>query len=153
MSDGGLPAFCDPGIELVDLCHSRGIKVTSTPFQNSISLALALSGFSHDKFVFEGFLPRDKDARARAVQDVLKEHRTTIVMDTPYRMKKVLEEFAYMMAKTKCRRDVFLAMDLNSPEEQLLRGLPDDIIKKLESFKREFILVVSPRSQRNQRRK
>jgi len=145
MSDGGLPAFCDPGIELVDLCHKHEIKVTATPFANSISLALALSGFSHQKFVFEGFLPRDKSARKDAVAAVLKENRTTIIMDTPYRLKKVLEEFDYMMSKHKCRREVFVALDLNSPTEELVRGLPGSILKKLESFKREFIFILSPR--------
>ena len=32
LSDCGLPAFCDPGQNLVDLCHKKKIKVTSTPF-------------------------------------------------------------------------------------------------------------------------
>lgn len=31
MSDGGLPAFCDPGQDLVRVCHKNKIKVTSTP--------------------------------------------------------------------------------------------------------------------------
>lgn len=145
MSDGGLPAFCDPGIELVELCHKNGVKVTSTPFANSISLALAMSGFNHDKFVFEGFLPRDKKERSNAVDSILKEPRTTIIMDTPYRLKKVLEEFNSAMKKQHRRREVFVALDLNNPEaEQLLRGLPGEIIKKLEIFKREFIMILAP---------
>jgi len=76
MSDGGLPAFCDPGIELVDLCHKNNLKVTATPFQNSISLALSLSGFNHNKFIFEGFLPRDKKERQNAVESLLSEPMT-----------------------------------------------------------------------------
>ena len=35
MSDCGLPAFCDPGQNLVDQCHKQRIKVTATPFPNS----------------------------------------------------------------------------------------------------------------------
>ena len=145
MSDGGLPAFCDPGIELVDLCHKNLIKVTATPFANSISLALSLSGFNHDKFVFEGFLPRDRTERKNAVDDVLREPRTIIIMDTPYRLKKVLEEFNNAMKKQHRRREVFVALDLNNPEEEeLLRGLPGEIAQKLESFKREFIMILAP---------
>ena len=145
MSDGGLPAFCDPGIELVDLCHKNGIKVTSTPFANSISLALALSGFSHNKFVFEGFLPRDTGSRKGAITAILKEPRTTILMDTPYRLKKTLEELKTMMNKLHSRREVFLAMNLNEPDsELLLRGTPSDILNKLETFKHEFILIIAP---------
>jgi len=144
MSDGGLPAFCDPGIELVDICHKNNVKVTATPFQNSISLALSLSGFNHDKFVFEGFLPRDKKERKDAVNAILKQPKTTIVMDTPYRLKKVLAEFSEAMSKAHRRREVFVALDLNSPEEELVRGLPGEILKKLEVLKREFILILAP---------
>ena len=54
MSDCGLPAFCDPGADLVDACHKSNLTVTAGKFNNSISLALALSGFNHNKFKFFG---------------------------------------------------------------------------------------------------
>src|SRR5262245_28844563 len=50
MSDGGLPAFCDPGVELVDACHKARIRVTSTPFPHAPALAVALSGFRMDRY-------------------------------------------------------------------------------------------------------
>ena len=138
MSDGGLPAFCDPGQELVNLCHKQGIKVTSTPFYNSTILALALSGFFHNKFIFEGFLPAKKDEREKALKKVLENRKTIILMDTPYRLKALLID----LDKMAPRREIFLAMDLNAKEETLLRGFPKDISKKIENFKREFILVI-----------
>jgi len=139
MSDGGLPAFCDPGQELVNLCHQQGIKVTSTPFYNSTILALALSGFSHNKFIFEGFLPAKKDERQNCLKKVLENKYTIILMDTPYRLKSLLQDLQNLAPK----REIFLAMDLNSKEETLLRGLPKNISKQLENFKREFILILS----------
>src|SRR5690606_25080014 len=84
MSDAGLPAFCDPGQQLVDRAHLNGITVTATPFANSIALAMALSGYSHDRFVFEGFIPIKEPQRAKTLQEIAAEKRPIIVMETPY---------------------------------------------------------------------
>lgn len=141
MSDGGLPAFYDPGIELVDLCHLNNIKVTSTPFNNSVSLALALSGFSHKKFWFEGFLPMDSEERHKTIKSLYSQKHTSIVMDTPYRLKRVLEEFAEIHGQS--RKNVFLALDLNSQTEELRRGKPLELLKSITDLRREFVLVLS----------
>ncbi|PIK15484.1 SAM-dependent methyltransferase [Halobacteriovorax sp. JY17] len=138
MSDGGLPAFCDPGVELVRACHEEGIKVTSTPFSNSISLALALSGIDHSKFTFGGFLPIKAPEREEELSSILKRRETIILMDTPYRMKKLLNE----VRELNTGRKAFLAMDLNCPSEELHYGNLEGILKKVSEFKREFILIL-----------
>lgn len=138
MSDGGLPAFCDPGKELVELCHQQSIQVTATPFPNSVVLALALSGFKHEKFMFAGFLQRESSKRKDELKRILKSQLTTIIMDTPYRMTKLLTEISNM----EPGRKIFLAMDLGSKEEQLLVGKVNQILKKVTGQKREFILVI-----------
>ena len=142
MSDGGLPAFCDPGANLVSLCHDNNIKVTSTPFGNSISLAVSLSGFEHRKFVFEGFIPIKREERQKAIRNIMAENRMSIVMDTSYRLVRLLEEFKEAGLG---KRRVFLALDLNCPEEELFRGPVKQALKTIENFKREFILIVEGR--------
>ncbi len=139
MSDCGIPAFCDPGRYLVDLCHNGGVKVTSTPFCNSIALAVALSGFHHDSFNFEGFIPV-KDGRKEALKRIAAEKRMTVIMDTPYRLKRILQEFEELLGN----REVFLGMDLNCPSEELMRATVPKILKKVTDFKREFVLLISP---------
>jgi 16S rRNA (cytidine1402-2'-O)-methyltransferase len=139
MSDGGLPAFCDPGAPLVDMCHREGIKVSSLPFDNSISLSVALSGFDHDEFLFNGFLPRDKDERLTKWKELAKQTKTVIIMDTPYRLKKVLAEMREFIPG----RDVFMGIDLCSENELVLRGKPDLLAKKLAGQKREFVALLS----------
>ncbi len=141
MSDGGLPAFCDPGRRLVDLCHKSQVRVTSTPFPHSISLALALSGFSHKSFWFEGFLPAKKEFREKRWKELIENEATLVLMDTPYRLVKTLEE---LKTNLKRKREVFLALDLNSEDEELFRGGPNQIIKKLKNKKREFVLILAP---------
>ncbi len=141
MSDGGLPAFYDPGVELVNLCHQNKIRVTSTPFFNSVSLALALSGFSHKKFWFEGFLPLDAEERAKTIKNILNLKTTAIVMDTPYRLKRVLEEFQSAWGSSK--KKLFVAMDLNTETEELQRGTPKELLSVINDVKREFVLIIS----------
>ena len=138
MSDGGLPAFCDPGQELIDQCHRSKIVVTATPFSNSVALAVALSGYNHQQFVFNGFLPVKNPEREQAYQKLVKEKRTQILMDTPYRLKKTLEELDRHWGKT----EFFLGLDLNNPTELATRGNAANYLKSLKDFKREFIIVL-----------
>lgn len=140
MSDCGLPAFCDPGRLLVDRCHKSGIKVTATPFANSIALAIALSGFNHDKFMFEGFVSNKSGDRTNELKRILKNPIVSILMDTPYRMKKLVDE----LANINPEREVFLGIELNQPHEKLKRGPLIEVSKGLPKEKKEFIIVLGP---------
>jgi 16S rRNA (cytidine1402-2'-O)-methyltransferase len=143
MSDGGLPAFYDPGVELVKMCHQHHIRVTSTPFFNSVVLALALSGFNHRKFWFEGFLPLDGNERIIVLKKLLTQKHTSILMDTPYRLKRVLEELLESWASNTTSKKIFVAMDLNSETEELRLGTPKELLSSIKDFKREFVLIIS----------
>lgn len=140
MSDCGIPAFCDPGRELVELCHEHNIKVSSTSFSNSVILAVALSGFDHSRFVFEGFISSKSGIRQKELKRILQEKSMSVLMDTPYRLKRLLED----LSELNTNREIFLAMDLNYPNEELLRGSVSSLIKKVGEQKREFILLIGP---------
>jgi 16S rRNA (cytidine1402-2'-O)-methyltransferase len=143
LSDCGLPAFCDPGQKLVDACHRQKIKVTATPYPNSISLAVALSGFSHQRFNFCGFIPVKEPERQEWMKRELKNAETLIWMETPYRLNKLMEE----LHKLKLEREIFLGCDLGGSEELLLRGKISQLMNDLKSpEKREFVMVIAPRS-------
>jgi 16S rRNA (cytidine1402-2'-O)-methyltransferase len=142
MSDCGLPAFCDPGMDLVNAAHNKNIKVTSTPFSNSISLAVALSGFSHQQFWFAGFIPIKSPAREDALKKCLKMPETSIIMDTPYRLKRLLPEIKSVESKLGIKRQYFLAMDLNQRSEWLIRGDLDHVMQSFDDSKKEFILII-----------
>lgn len=144
MSDCGLPAFCDPGQKLVERCHELNIKVTSTPFDNSIALAVALSGFPHERFIFEGFIPVDSALRAKAVKRIANQSEVSVIMDTPYRMKKLIDE----LARANSERMAFIGIELNQENERLVRGSLGDLSKKLAKEKKEFVMVVGPKSGR-----
>lgn len=136
ISDCGLPAFCDPGRLLVELCHKSAIQVSATPFANSVALAIALSGFNHERFIFEGFIPQRGADRKKALKRILSQKETSIVMDTPYRLERLLSELKDINGE----KEVFLAMDLNKKEERLRRGKVKDL--QLPEEKKEFVLVI-----------
>jgi len=142
LSDAGLPAFCDPGQSLVDACHEAKLTVTSTPFPNSIALALALSGFSHQRFFFAGFLPANGEERKLELEKLSKTPDTLILMDTPYRLTALMKDLAASSLK---KRKCFLAMNLNAESEDLIRGDISAIAARAEALgKREFILILGP---------
>lgn len=118
MSDCGLPAFCDPGKELVNSCHENNILVTATSFHNSTLLALALSGFNHDEFYFKGFLSANSGERQVQLKELLKEKQTIVLMDTPYRYKKIISD----LRDLNLSRPIFVGLDLNGPNEFIYRG-------------------------------
>ena len=138
MSDGGLPAFCDPGRHLVAACHRDGLSVTSTPFPNSTLLALALSGFDHNEFLFKGFLPVEKGERKKALGEIAKRSGTIVLMETPYRLTRLLEELNGLW-----KGQAFMALDLCMPSQELILGSISDIARRCKGQKREFVLILS----------
>ena len=143
MSDAGLPAFCDPGRALVEECHRKKIKVKFSTFENSTLLALAMSGFSHQQFVFQGFPPKKGPDRPMFWDKVISEKRTSIVMDTSYRLKKIIDEIIEAEKRNKISRTYFLARDLNKESEEYSIGDIRKISKDLDiGQKKEFVLVI-----------
>lgn len=141
MSDGGLPAFCDPGQKLVKLCHEKGVTVSSTPFPNSIALAVSLSGLDHSKFFFAGFLSSEAAERKKELEQIASRNETVVMMDTPYRLNALLSDIGSSRLKG---RKFFLATQLNSKNEKNVYGSYSDILKAAEHLhKPEFVLVIS----------
>lgn len=140
MSDGGLPAFCDPGQALVDACHEAKLQVSCTPFPHSVALTVALSGFVAPTFRFMGFLPQKDPQRSEALSGVAKDPAAQILMDTPYRRQRLLEELQKVIPAS---RRVFLALELNGPQEKLLRGRLSELLEVTKSLeKQEFVLML-----------
>jgi 16S rRNA (cytidine1402-2'-O)-methyltransferase len=140
LSDGGLPAFCDPGRNLVDACHDAGIRVSATPFPNSIALAVALSGFDHREFHFCGFLPAETTERKKALERISRFPCPLVLMDTPYRFQALLSDIAGSPLKS---RKVFVATELNGEAEALHRGKIEELLRKTAGVKKpEFVVVL-----------
>lgn len=138
VTDCGTPGFSDPGAELVAQCRKLDIEVTANPGASSLTTFLSLTGVRLTKFDFEGFLPRESDLREKRLKELAKTKNPTIIMDTPYRLKKTLEQCAQFLKHKK----FVLGMDLTKPNEQVLIGNIDSIRKQYNGDKREFLILI-----------
>ena len=118
ITDAGTPAISDPGEDLVALCAAEGVPVTSVPGCCAGITALALSGLPTAKFVFEGFLPRDKKERCAHLQALATERRTLIFHEAPHRLRETLSEFKTAFGE---ERPIALCRELTKRNEEILR--------------------------------
>ena len=92
VSDAGMPGICDPGEELVRDAKFNGINIICIPGPSAALTALVSSGFSSSKFTFEGFLPKKLSEREVILFEISKNEKTTILFESPHRLKKLLKE-------------------------------------------------------------
>jgi 16S rRNA (cytidine1402-2'-O)-methyltransferase len=138
VSDCGTPGFCDPGADLVRLCRQRKIRVQSIPGPSSLTSFLSVCGHRLDQFFFRGFLPAENKERARELEKLKASRIATIVMDTPYRLKKLLEEWRALSPRSQ----LILGLELSTEQEHVLEGTAETILKNLSVEKAEFILLI-----------
>jgi len=139
ISDAGTPVFADPGQYLLGLLYDLKLPVSPIPGPGSLMAALSLCDFSIDRFLFAGFPPRDTQKREKFLQGYKNERIPVVLMDTPYRMTKLLEEVLRIFSKNQ---EILLACDMTLTNEAIYRGRVGKILPKVKGQKREFILIL-----------
>lgn len=94
VTDAGTPVVSDPGAQAVLVARDAGAAVTIIPGPSAVTSAVALSGFSGDRFVFDGFLPRKGKERATRLAGLAQEQRTIVVFSAPHRLLDDLEDLS-----------------------------------------------------------
>lgn len=145
MSDCGTPVFSDPGRILLEILYGAEIEVTPVPGASSLIAAISICPFDLRQFQFLGFLPPKTEQRKYALQRHNNNENALILMDTPYRMAKLLEEVANAFGKNQ---NIFLATDLTLPSEKIYLGPVQEIQNKVQNRKAEFILIIEKRNRR-----
>ncbi|MBI4431723.1 MAG: 16S rRNA (cytidine(1402)-2'-O)-methyltransferase [Candidatus Omnitrophica bacterium] len=140
VSDGGTPLISDPGFKLVRAAIERGISVSAVPGPSAVIVALTLSGFPTDRFMFEGFLPVKSGERKRRLGEIKEERRTVIYFESPYRLLKSLEDIQEALGG----RSVCVAKELTKQFEETFRGTAGEIKQELgaKSIKGEYVIVI-----------
>jgi len=146
ISDAGTPVFADPGQQLIKLLYQMDVPVSPIPGPSSLMAALSLCDFPIDRFIFVGFPPRKSPERESFLQKYVGQTTPLILMDTPYRLTKLLTEVQSLFGKGT---DILLACDLTQKKETVFRGSIQEILPKVSGQKREFILILN--LQRNKR--
>ena len=146
VSDCGTPVFSDPGKQLLKLMAEMRIKVVPVPGASSLTTALSVCPFDMENFTFLGFLPPKTEQRAAVLQKHKFSECPLILMDTPYRLVKLLDEVSRTFGR---QQQIFLALDLTLPSEMPCLGTVQDVAAQVQGRKAEFILILD----RPQRRK
>ncbi|NLN41040.1 MAG: 16S rRNA (cytidine(1402)-2'-O)-methyltransferase [Clostridiales bacterium] len=140
VSDAGMPGISDPGEELVRLAHKRNIHVTILPGATAGLSALVLSGLPTSRFVFEGFLPRDKKLRKKVLNQLKGEERTIIIYEAPHHLLGTLKELNEVLGN----RRLAVVRELTKFYEEVLHFTLEESIEyySQNSPKGEFVLVI-----------
>ncbi|MFM7544026.1 MAG: 16S rRNA (cytidine(1402)-2'-O)-methyltransferase [Ignavibacteria bacterium] len=139
ISDAGTPIFADPGRYLLQLALDSDINIVVVPGASSIMTALVRSGFQSDVFTCAGFLSRTTEERLSQLQALALEPRTTILLETPYRLKQLLEAANKVMPDRKA----YIGCNLTMAFEHHHYGTFSELFAKFTEspFKGEFVIV------------
>lgn len=147
ITDAGMPAISDPGEDLVRMAYDAGIEVTIVPGPCAAVSALALSGLPTGRFVFEGFLPNDKNKKERDERlDLLKdETRTIIFYEAPHRLTRTLKLLTETFGED---RKASTVRELTKIHEEANRSTLGELLAKYETEepRGEFVIIVEGRS-------
>ncbi len=120
ISEAGCPGIADPGADLVNLAHRKGIRVVPLVGPSSILLALMASGLNGQCFAFHGYLPIAEAERTKAIAKLeaesVKLKQTQLFIETPYRNDKM---FDALLAHCRPQTLLCVATDITLPGEQI----------------------------------
>ena len=139
ISDCGTPVFADPGASLITSLVEMGVPVTPIPGPSSLMAALSVLDVSLDRFVYAGFLPREKTERRNTLKYLRHLRMPLVILDAPYRLVQVLDDLEGVYG---AGARITLCLDLTLPSEGILRGPLDQVRKQVQQRKSEFVLVV-----------
>ena len=140
ISDAGMPGISDPGQDIIAEAIENNIEIEVLPGATAFVTALVGSGMDTHKFVFEGFLDRDKKLRRKRLEEIKNEKRTIIFYESPHRLKDTLKD----MLKYLGNRKIAVNRELTKKYQEIIR---EDLETVIEIFnnrevKGEFVLIV-----------
>ena len=126
VSDAGMPGICDPGEDIANSIKSEGLDIICIPGACAAVTALVSSGFPSSSFVFEGFLPRKEIDRSKILLEISKNEKTTIIYESPKRLKKLLKELYEFCGGD---REIMVARELTKKFEEHVGNNINEVIE------------------------
>lgn len=140
ISDAGMPCVNDPGFTLVRALRQAGRRWDVAPGASSVLTALVLAGFEPDRFVFAGYTPRKKGARARWLTELLDLDTTLILLESVHRIRSTLET----LAELDPARELAVCREMTKLHEEVVRGTPAELLEQMTGrrLKGELVLLI-----------
>jgi 16S rRNA (cytidine1402-2'-O)-methyltransferase len=118
-SEAGTPLVSDPGYQLSRAAIEAGFAVLAAPGPSAVLCALAVSGLPSDRFMFAGFPPATKAARAAFLKDLGGIQATLILYESPKRINQLLEDLSQYLGEG---RYAAVCRELTKRFEEVSRG-------------------------------
>jgi 16S rRNA (cytidine1402-2'-O)-methyltransferase len=140
ISDAGTPSISDPGFLIVRESIKNGIEINCLPGPTALIPALVNSGFSSERFVFEGFLP-SKKGRNKRLKNIKEERRSIVVYESPRRLLRLLRELKEILGE---ERRISISREISKVFQENLRGTIAEIIFQLDDkiIKGEIVVII-----------
>lgn len=136
VTDAGMPGISDPGGKVVEVARELGLRIVTIPGPSAVTAALSVSGFPTQQFTMMGFPPHKKGRKA-FFEQVAAIENTVVLFESKHRFLKTLAELPQ-------ERLITVGRELTKMHEEVVTGLPGEIIEKLTSTKGEFTIVLAP---------
>ena len=134
VSDAGMPSICDPGEDLIKEARNNKLNIICIPGPCAAITALVSSGFPSSKFIFEGFLPKKKTEREKILLEISNNEKTTILFESPHRLKKLLNELREHLGG---EREIKVSRELTKIFEEHIGSNINEVI---DYFERKEVL-------------
>jgi len=144
LSEAGCPGVADPGSDIVQIAHTKNIKVVPLVGPSSILLAIMASGMNGQSFAFNGYLPIDKGERKKEIKRLerlsFEQNQSQLFIETPYRNNKMLEDLTHVLDNNT---SICVACDITLPTE-FIKTLSVKAWKKnkVDLHKRPTIFII-----------
>ncbi|ABR30151.1 ribosomal RNA small subunit methyltransferase I [Thermosipho melanesiensis] len=139
LSDAGMPVIADPGAELVNLCYKNNIPWDVIPGVSALTTAVTASGFYGNRFLFLGFMPRDKKRRRllRSIKEL--DVEIFVFFENPERLNKTLVDIQNILGNV----EIFIARELTKVHQEYFKGIVSEaLIRFSEKTKGEITVVL-----------
>ncbi len=138
VTDAGTPALSDPGAELVEATAAAGHPVVAVPGPSAVTAALSVAGMPADRFLYLGFLPRQRNRRVETLRDAAGEPGPLVILEAPHRVTATLKSIAEQFPD----RAVAVCRELTKRFEEVYRGDAAGALEYFTGPRGEFVIVV-----------
>ncbi len=139
VSEAGMPAISDPGVDLVKAAAEAGVDVLGVPGASAVITAVAISGLPTRQFTYIGFLPRRAGERRRLLGSLAAEPRTIVALESPHRLRQALADLLAALGD----RPIAVCRELTKLYEETFRGTTSEAIERFSEPRGEFTLVIA----------
>ena len=126
---------------MVRECIKNNIDTECLPGPTAFLPALVSSGFSCDRFIFEGFLP-NKKGRSKRLKMLVDYDMTFILYESPHRLLKTLKQLSVLLGSDQL---ISVSREISKIHEENKRGknYRHHKLFRIKKTKGEFVIIVS----------